>query len=82
MALKYLKKNYYWIKMRKAAYAERYRICCAIIRDLQKDEVVLLFDGYKNKNQAETVMQYHNITIIYTKGHKQLIPILKKLIRR
>ncbi|MDD3141985.1 MAG: NYN domain-containing protein [Lachnospiraceae bacterium] len=44
-----------------------------------KDEVVLVFDGYKNKNQAETVMQYHNITIIYTKEAQTADTYIEKI---
>ncbi|MEG0590987.1 MAG: NYN domain-containing protein [Lachnospiraceae bacterium] len=32
-----------------------------------KDEVIVVFDGYRNTNKTDTVLQYHNISVIYTK---------------
>ncbi|MEF9941397.1 MAG: NYN domain-containing protein [Lachnospiraceae bacterium] len=32
-----------------------------------KDEVILVFDGYKNTNQTDTVFMYHNIHVVYTR---------------
>ncbi|MGO5051433.1 NYN domain-containing protein [Lachnospiraceae bacterium LCP25S3_G4] len=44
-----------------------------------KDEVVLVFDGYKNKNQVETVLKYHNINVIYTKESQTADAYIEKL---
>lgn len=33
----------------------------------KKNEVILVFDGYKAKGNEGTVIQYHNIDIVYTK---------------
>lgn len=33
----------------------------------QKNEVILVFDGYKSKGNLGTVIHYHNIDIVYTK---------------
>lgn len=33
----------------------------------RKDEVILVFDGYKSKGNPGTVVHYHNIDIVYTR---------------
>lgn len=33
----------------------------------KKNEVILVFDGYKSKGNAGSVIHYHNIDIVYTK---------------
>lgn len=33
----------------------------------KKSEVILVFDGYKTKGTAETIIHYNNIDIVYTK---------------
>lgn len=44
-----------------------------------KDEVILVFDAYNNKNQTETVITYHSISVIYTKEAQTADSYIEKL---
>uniref|UniRef100_UPI00326169CD NYN domain-containing protein n=1 Tax=Clostridium sp. NkU-1 TaxID=1095009 RepID=UPI00326169CD len=42
-------------------------MCYVTTRAIKKCNVILVFDGYKVKGNPGTVMEYHNIHVIFTK---------------
>lgn len=54
-------------------------MCSATIRAIKKCNVLLVFDGYKVRGNPGTVMNYHNIHVIFTKEAETADQYIEKI---